>query len=97
MEATKRCKSSTAEFFFDAHFDGSTAADSRGDAAPTVEGVVGVRDEGIVVEKFENPPPEASVGVDEGVEGVEDAVFVDEGVVDAFFRLGSILSAARWG
>ena len=82
MDPTTRCRSSKAASFLDEHFDGSTASNPAEDADVLVEGDVEGVFEGIVVEKGRIPPPEASVGVDEGVEGCDEAVEVDEGVVD---------------
>ena len=97
MDATTRCRSSKAASFFDEHSDAPTEADSVEDADALVEDIVGSRNEGVVVEKFLHPPPEASVGVDEVVEGADDAFFVDESVGDEYERLGSSISIWRWG
>ena len=63
--------------------------DSVSTAGPLVEDVEEGRNEGIVVEIFEFPPPEAPVGVVVGVEGVEDAVNFEGRVGNEFERLGS--------
>ena len=82
MEETTRCRSSKAASLFDEHVDGATAADAVGDADALVGNVEEEVFEGVVVGKIGIPPPEASVGVVVGAEGVDEAVGVDEGVVD---------------
>ena len=89
MEATTRCRSSKAASRFNKQFDAPTASDTVPTGGPLVEGVEEGRIEGIVVGIFKIPPPEAPVGAVEGVEGVEDAVELDERVGDEFERLGS--------
>ena len=89
MAATTRCRSSRAASLFNEQFDTSTASDTVPTGGPLVEGVEEGRIKGIVVGIFKFPPPEAPVGADEGVEGVEDAVELDERVGDEFGRLGS--------
>ena len=80
MDPTTRCRSSNAASFLDEHFDGSTASDPAEDADELVEDDVEDVFEGVVVEKERIPPPEASVGVVEGVGGCDEAMEVDEGV-----------------
>ena len=68
--------------------------DTATGADPLGGGVEEGRMEGRVVEIFEIPPPEAPVGV---VEGVDEAEYDDERVGDGFERLGSDVSSWRWG
>ena len=80
MDATTRWTSSRAASRFDEQFDGATAEGVAEDAGALDWGDRVDRYEDVVVGKTRLLSPEASVDAVDVVEGVDDAVCVDERV-----------------